>query len=221
MFNFQPNRHPTLHAIVHDAKRFILNNRSIMEKAPLQSYASALVFSPKQSLIRNCYLDQFPTWIQNLHTVDENWSPSFQTLEGHTGLVSTVVFSPDGQLLASGSVDHTVRLWHPKTGAQLRKFDAQGVVELSFSPDGSYNKTNCGHIQLTPVSSYNRSRSLSSSPWMINRIWLTWHTYKVLWLPPDFRPCCLTTRGSLFAMGYPSGRVMFLELNWISTQSDN
>jgi WD40 repeat protein len=34
-----------------------------------------------------------------------------RTLEGHTSSVWGVAFSPDGQTLASGSGDETVRLW--------------------------------------------------------------------------------------------------------------
>ncbi|HPD42274.1 MAG TPA: hypothetical protein PLD43_12040, partial [Anaerolineae bacterium] len=34
-----------------------------------------------------------------------------RTLEGHTGGVGSVAFSPDGATLASGSRDGTVRLW--------------------------------------------------------------------------------------------------------------
>lgn len=42
------------------------------------------------------------------------------TLQGHTGTVNDVAFSPDGQILASSSYDHTIRLWNTDTGQCLR-----------------------------------------------------------------------------------------------------
>ena len=62
------------------------------------------------------------------------------TLEGHTGGVESVLFSPDGQTLASGSSDGTIRLWDVSSGqlqATLRGHSMDDVSLFSFSPDGS------------------------------------------------------------------------------------
>ena len=59
-------------------------------------------------------------------------------LEGHTGRVEEVSFSPDGTTLASGAVDGTVRLWDVGTHATVATLDiGRGVTALSFSPDGT------------------------------------------------------------------------------------
>jgi WD40 repeat protein len=42
------------------------------------------------------------------------------TLRGHTGGVWGVALSADGQLVASGSFDGTVRLWEAQRGSCLR-----------------------------------------------------------------------------------------------------
>ncbi|KAI9856253.1 MAG: hypothetical protein M1813_009172 [Trichoglossum hirsutum] len=105
----EPNRGDLL-TMVNDANRFIYYNRSIIEKAPLQTYNSALIFSPKRSIVRRQFLSEFPNWIKNVPTVEEDWTPCLQTLEGHSDSVMSVAFSPDGQRLASGSHDRTVKI---------------------------------------------------------------------------------------------------------------
>ncbi|BAY25472.1 WD-40 repeat-containing protein [Calothrix sp. NIES-2100] len=58
-------------------------------------------------------------------------------LEGHGDIVWSVAFSPDGQFLASGSTDRTIKIWHPDgTLLQTLKGHNDAVTSVSFSPDG-------------------------------------------------------------------------------------
>lgn len=65
-------------------------------------------------------------------------SRKLMDLRGHAGMVYEVVFSPDGQTIATASADATVKLWDSQTGALLRTFaeHSEPVWTVAFSNSG-------------------------------------------------------------------------------------
>ncbi|KAL1997109.1 hypothetical protein VTN49DRAFT_7974 [Thermomyces lanuginosus] len=89
-------------------------------------------------MVRKLLKKELSKWIRKLPTLDKCWSAELQTLESHTGIISSVAISPNGQLLASGSSDKTIRLWDLPTG-ELRQTlidSLHSVNYVSISPDG-------------------------------------------------------------------------------------
>ena len=60
-------------------------------------------------------------------------------IKGHRAEVSSVVFSPDGRVLATVGNDGTARLWNVGTGQERLRLTAQAdwLTDAAFSPDGS------------------------------------------------------------------------------------
>ena len=69
------------------------------------------------------------------------WNPNtgelLRTLKGHQGNITSVAFSPDRDVLASGSREGKIHLWNPHTGELLRILETKHVDGVAFSPDGS------------------------------------------------------------------------------------
>ncbi|MHC5599634.1 MAG: protein kinase domain-containing protein [Nostoc sp.] len=68
-------------------------------------------------------------WAKNLTLVN--------TLTGHSDAISSVAIAPDGQTIASGSHDRTIKLWNPQTGKLIRTIYGHSlpVLSVAISPD--------------------------------------------------------------------------------------
>lgn len=83
---------------------------------------------------------------------------------GHTSSVPTVTFSPDGTLIASGSLDKTIKLWSAASGKELKTLHGHtdAVNSVAFSPDGK-TLVSCSvdEVKLWDVASGRELRTFS------------------------------------------------------------
>ncbi|KAL5372496.1 hypothetical protein DPSP01_013458 [Paraphaeosphaeria sporulosa] len=125
--------------LVHDARRFIMYHQRAIESFPLQTYASALLFSPTASLIRKLFQHEELEGITIKPGMSESWSACLQTLDGHSDWVLSVAFSHDSTRLASASHDRTVKIWDASSGACLQTLEghSDSVYSVAFSHDST------------------------------------------------------------------------------------
>ncbi|XRM40201.1 hypothetical protein ABZX51_003521 [Aspergillus tubingensis] len=126
-----------LAAFIHDAWRFAWKNRWILDNAPLELYSSALMFAPKESLVRRAYEHLIPAHVHRLPQVQLTWGAGLAMLVGHDKAVSAIAFSPDNRLIATASWDHKVIIWDASTGKDLQTLHGHTnvVCAVAFSAD--------------------------------------------------------------------------------------
>ena len=101
-------------------------------KGSISNFDRAVAWSPDGT--RLAVAGSIGIWLYDAHTGAE-----VARLTGHRDWVSSVAFSPDGNTLASGSRDDTIRLWDVQTGEERSTIrgHTENVLSVAFSPDGN------------------------------------------------------------------------------------
>ncbi|NCQ67761.1 MAG: protein kinase [Microcystis aeruginosa L111-01] len=100
----------------------------------------------------------------------------YKTLTGHSDMVTSVVYSPDGRYLASGSDDKTIKIWEVATGKELRTLTGHSdrVSSVAYSPDGRYLASGSSDdtIKIWEVATGKELRTLTGhSSWVLSVVY--------------------------------------------------
>ena len=87
----------------------------VIENYPLQAYASALIFSPTRSLIKENFAHEEPKWIRSRPTVNDTWGGLLLTLQDEGDRVDYLSLSQDDEILAA-SCRNSLKFWNVTSG---------------------------------------------------------------------------------------------------------
>ena len=132
---------PTPRSMEGDYRTWQLPDDAIMRlgKGAIGRGDRVVAFSPAST--RLAVASAIGIWLYDVQTGTE-----VALLEGHTGGVTSVAFSSDGTMLASGSEDETVKLWAVATHTNIATLrgHTDGVWSVAFSPDGKMLASGAG-----------------------------------------------------------------------------
>ncbi len=132
-----------------------------MHVSPRHATATSFVSCILLSALSGCAGVGFPS---NQAGVTQP-SGLIHVLEGHSSWVSSVSWSPDGKLLASGSGDATIRIWDvaKESTVQTLRLERGAVTSVAWSPDGKHLAS--GHAEPS-----GRLRVWDTTTWQVVQV---------------------------------------------------
>lgn len=118
--------------LVRDAQLFIRRHRWILERCPLQLYASALVFSPTCSRVRDLFEHTEPGEIVSQPVMERGWGG----VNSHeTSVPVDSVFLAQDSLMLAALGEEVIEIWDMETGQLCRQLRHEQVKHVAFSRD--------------------------------------------------------------------------------------
>ena len=121
----------------HTIKIWNLQTGKLLTTANRSTDIYSISFSPSgKTLVSGSWGHKGQT---KIHLWELSTMEVLQTFRGHSGWVNSTAFSPDGQILASGGQNQTIKLWNLNTGKLINTLDKHSgpVNSIAFSPNGT------------------------------------------------------------------------------------
>jgi WD40 repeat protein len=130
---------------------------------------TTVIVSPSGGILATGYESEIELW-------DLKTGKALPALRDHTDLVSAIAISPDEKILASSSLDGTIKLWDLPNHRLVSTLNAGRASTLAFSPDGRMLASSSGvhrwadgvfsplGVQMWDIASRQRAYSLGTQP---------------------------------------------------------